>query len=399
MAELSVRKRGSKWEYRFEMAAIDGKRKQKSKGGFRTKAEAVKAGNEALAIYNATGQIKPPESGMSYADFLDLWMEEHVKPTTKENTAAAYNNTIKVHIKPAIGQYRLSSLTHTTLQKIINDKSSQLSRSSLNLLKTVLKCSCKYAMVQKQFISTTPAANLELPRECAESAADIRAYSQKEIESFLKRLEGHTAWYVVMISLHTGMRIGEVYGLTWDDIDFDTQVISVQRNVVRGNRIDTPKRKKSIRKIPFGDTLAQVLHDMRIKQQEDELRLGEYYHYSYVSKSRDLIAAPKKSPCPDGAKRLDFVIRHDYGSFRSLSSVYNDIAKYTPDLRIHNIRHTHATVLAESGVPIKALADRLGHSDVSTTINMYVDNTDLMQAEAVHATEKAWANSGQMRAK
>lgn len=114
MAEVNTRKRGSKWEYRFETAKINGKRQQKSKGGFKTKKEALEAGTKALNEYNNTGLVFDP-SDMSLADYMDLWFEEYGRLNYKYNTLINYRGQIEHHIKPQLGAYKLSTLTPATI--------------------------------------------------------------------------------------------------------------------------------------------------------------------------------------------------------------------------------------------------------------------------------------------
>ena len=108
MASINVTKRGSTWQYRFEGAKVDGKRKQFSKSGFRTKKEALEAGTKALAEYNNAGVHFQP-SEISVADYLNYWIEEGATSFHKESTVITYKAYIKTKINPFIGNYRLSA--------------------------------------------------------------------------------------------------------------------------------------------------------------------------------------------------------------------------------------------------------------------------------------------------
>ena len=117
---VNVRKRGNFYQYQFEVAPIDGKRKQVTKSGFKTKAEAEKAGIKAYNEYDQTGHSFKP-STISYSDYLDYWMKEHCHVNLKYHTIQAYENIIKNHIKPRVGYYRLSQITTATLQEFVNN--------------------------------------------------------------------------------------------------------------------------------------------------------------------------------------------------------------------------------------------------------------------------------------
>ena len=140
MANVTIQKRGKYYQYKFETAKIDGKRKFASKSGFRTKAEAEKEGIKAFNEYMNTGHDFTP-SDMSYSDLLDYWLEKHCYINLKYHTIEAYSSIIKNHIKPNIGHYKLSLITRSTLQDFINkmyvDKS--FSKNFLNNIKRVIK--------------------------------------------------------------------------------------------------------------------------------------------------------------------------------------------------------------------------------------------------------------------
>ena len=109
------------YEYRFEVASIDGKRQWKSKSGFATKKEAREAGKIAQQAYEQIGQVVEP-SDMSYSDFLDLWVEKDCKLTCKKTTIEEYQKKIRLYLKPQLGSYRLKAITKDILQDIIKKK-------------------------------------------------------------------------------------------------------------------------------------------------------------------------------------------------------------------------------------------------------------------------------------
>lgn len=114
-----VRKRGSTWSYYFDLGKVDGKRKKKEKGGFRTKKEAEAALAKAINEYNHAGQVFEP-SDITVFDYLDQWYELYCKPNLKYNTQVSYLRIIEGHLKPAFGQYRLKAVTSAALQEYAN---------------------------------------------------------------------------------------------------------------------------------------------------------------------------------------------------------------------------------------------------------------------------------------
>lgn len=172
MANISTRKRGTKWEYYFEIAKAQGKRKRYSKRGFATKAEALKAGTQALAEYNASGTTFQP-SVMSFSDYLDYWLEKCAGVQLGKETVVSYSKKIKNHIKPALGAYYLKNLTSAALQDFINDEFNKgYSINSISVIKGILSSSLNYAVAPCQFIKSNPMAFVKMPGKRAIAKAE-----------------------------------------------------------------------------------------------------------------------------------------------------------------------------------------------------------------------------------
>lgn len=399
MSKVNARKRGKTWEYRFEIASVDGKRKQSTKGGFRTKADALKAGTDAAAKYNSCGQVVGFSNNTSYADYLSQWMNDYVRPNLKQSSMRNYRSVIDKHILPELGGYRISAITYSVLQQFINQKAADgLAKNTIHVILAVIKSSFKYAR-RAGLISMNPSLEIAVPKSASTGTKDIRAYSTDEILSFLKMLQGTTSYYAVMIAYHTGMRIGEISALTWDDIDLDKMVISVNKTLTVGEKglaIGSPKTITSIRSIPFGDDLKRTFRCMRRINMENEMYYGEYYYYNYLDSSGKIHQQSKV--LNTDLEKANFIFLRENGKLFTSKDVHMEIKKLTNgQLKFHNIRHTHATILIEENVPLKTVQQRLGHADISTTIDKYVDNTDSMKKTAVHAIEKAWTNGGQIK--
>ena len=161
MANVTVQKRGKYYQYKFEIASVDGKRKFLNKSGFKTKSEAEREGILAYNEYLNTGRsIKSNE--MSYSDFLDYWLDNYCKINLKYHTIEAYRNIVKNYLKPNLGFYKLSQITKLTLQDFLNKiyVEKAYSKNFLNNIRKVLKCSFNYA-VDNEYIKVNPAANLK----------------------------------------------------------------------------------------------------------------------------------------------------------------------------------------------------------------------------------------------
>ena len=156
MGQLRTRKRGSTWQYSFETAPVNGKRKSISKGGFRTKAEALAAGTTAMSEYNSSGQTFTPAE-VSVADYLDYWFENYCKMNLKYNTQLGYLYIMENRLKPHFGQYRLKSLTTAVIQEYVNQlKIDGLAKSSVLGILRVLSAAYEYAIEPLQYVRENP---------------------------------------------------------------------------------------------------------------------------------------------------------------------------------------------------------------------------------------------------
>ncbi len=433
MAKLNIRNRNKdkidkegkpkapNWEYRFEAAKIDGKRKHISKAGFKTKKEAEIAGTKALAEYNNAG-LKFEPSEMSYADYLDFWFDNYVKMSCKYNTQISYNQIIESHLKPALGMYKLKSLTPIMIQDYVNKKFvSGLKKSTLIGIMSVLSGSLKYAVLPAQLIQSSPAEYITYPKLTSQRTETNRTIiSVEDFNKMIERFEkGNPFRYALLIGFYTGLRIGEVYALTWDDIDFKEKTLEVNKLVYKRNYgvdvrqvvKDKGKREEksawyfgdtktvaSNRKIKIGDALIAELREYRKFQLEQQLIYGEYYTNIYQKEENDekgntiyrLIEVEKSVPVTLPIANL--ILRKENGQYSTTDSFKYAARVIHYDLGIkfnfHSLRHTHATKLIESGVSPKAVQARLGHENIETTLNTYAHNTESMEQDAVDAFEK-----------
>ena len=164
MGQLRTRKRGNKWEYNFEGATVAGKRKTISKSGFRTKAEAITAGTQAMNEYYNFGQTFSP-TGISIFDYLDYWFDIHCKLNLKYNTQLGYIQLIENHLKPTFGHYKLKSLTAASVQEYINQlRIRGLARSSVIGILSVLNTAYEYAIEPLGYVKENPCQRVKMPR-------------------------------------------------------------------------------------------------------------------------------------------------------------------------------------------------------------------------------------------
>ena len=435
MAKLNVRNRNreqldkdgklkpANWEYRFEGAKIDGKRKHISKAGFKTKKEAEIAGTKALAEYNNAGLTFEPTE-ISVADYLDYWLNNYCKMNIADSTYVAYKNIIHNHFKPRIGHYKLKAVNTLILQEMINDiyVNRGFTKSFMKNILKVMKGSFKYAYVTAKLIQTDPASDVSLPNMSSDSEAEeIIILTKDDVNRILERFKGYPAtYYAILTSYYTGLRVSEVYGLTWDCIDFQKKKLKVNKivkKIEREGKVSDGKRKRGVRgkattrwyfgtcktpssyrTIDIGDTLLSALKEYKEWQEQNEAEYGELYLKQYLKDERTETNRKVQRIIP--MQELDFEIplERTYPIFIKENGEFHgsDTIKYASKVtnyelgikfNFHALRHTHATMLIEAGVPVKAVSDRLGHGNVRTTLETYVHVTDRMRNDAVDKFE------------
>lgn len=214
------------------------------------------------------------------------------------------------------------------------------------------------------------------------------------------------------------MRVSEVYGLTWDCIDFENKTLTINKNIIKKNQYGLPKRRnitkghsvgvwyygdcknqQSRRKISIGDTLIKALKEYKKEQEENKKFYGDSYLYYYekkvlndITKKEETKLIEAKGELEVALPKAELVFVKDNGQFLGTDSPKYAFKVIHYELginsRFHDFRDTHATRLIENGADIKAVSQRLGHSTIQTTYNIYVRVTNKMETETVNRFEE-----------
>lgn len=409
MSKVNIRKRNKYYEYRIEIAKVDDKRKWISKSGFKTKQEAEEAGIQAYNEYLSAG-VPFKSCNMSYSDYLDYWMENYCKNNLKYNTINTYEIIIRKYLKPFIGKYKLSTITSVALNNFMNNIVNNYNHSRnyyKNILK-VLKGSFRDACNLYGFIKYNPALTLRLPK-IEQYSEDVKhVYTEEEIKLILERFKDNITFICAFLTAYfTGLRTGEVFALTWDDINLKEGVISVKNSVYDKPKdykgrwyLGTTKTKTGVRKIYIGNILKEVLKSY--KQRQDYLKeiYGSQYKYYYledIENDNGKVIEKRIVLTEANKEKINLIFTKDDGTY-----VGTDITKY-PYKVIHNelgikkcrfydLRGTFATKLASNGTLMQDVSDLMGHTDPTITQKYYISSNEDSKKEAINNLDEIFSD-------
>ena len=361
--------RAKPWAYVLELGDDDaGRRKQTWRSGFRTKREATAAMQAELGRRQAGSHIEP--TTLIVDRFLsDQWLPGLVK--IRPSTVRSYRGHIDLYLSPAFAGTRLSGLTTPMINQVYADlqngnghRGRPLAASTIRRVHATLHSALADA-VRWRLIPYNSAHGAQLP---SVARAEMQVWSGEELGGFLNATADDPLAMLYRLIAHTGLRRGEAIGLRWSEVDLNIGTLTVVRqHVAVGYRVvqGEPKTRRGHRHIALDPGTAAHLAAHRRRQIERALALGlpgtaggfvfaradgSAYHPDYVSKHFDKLV-------------------HRTGLRR---------------IRLHDLRHTHATLGLAAGIPAKVMADRLGHSSVMLTLDTYSHVTPAMDHSAAN---------------
>jgi len=387
MAQVRTRKRGKTYSYIFEAGQVNGKRKVVEKGGFATKDAAYEAGVAAFTDWKH-GNIGIASERVTLSEFSTLWQTRKAKDI-RVNTRSSYKYIVSSKIIPYIGHYLIRDLTPAIIEGwITNLFNAGFSKGYIKECRMVLKSILDYAVYPGGLISFNPCLYIKVPKNAPTGIVKRVIISGVDYSELMKSYPpGHDMRVPVALFYHTGMRLGEVLGLTWDDIDFEQQTITINKQRIYSRegsikeKLDETKTEKSNRKIYVNDELLRELRQERIRQQEQEqgLDIGVFMDaegYCYVLSKSFALASKELTP-------VHLVCLTKRGRPTNRTTLSKCLRE--SGLNSHSFRHTQATRLAKAKVPPMTAARRLGHSNVDITLNLYTHDSDDMQKSAMEA--------------
>ncbi|WP_031405330.1 site-specific integrase [Geobacillus vulcani] len=370
-------KDGEKWMFKMDVG-IDpatGKRKTTTRRGFKTKKEAQLAAAKLYDEINNGGYVK--DTNILFKDFAQEWLAIYSE-TAKISTIRARKHELG-HLMRYFGNLKLKDVTRKMYQDMLLDlKKKGYADNTLDGIHTTGRMIFKKAM-ELELINSNPTEYAKVPKQkktvedIERGNKDMKFLEKHELALFLKTAQEHglAMDYVVFSTLaYTGMRLGELLALQWKDINFKEHTIAITktlyspRNNERYYQLLPPKTQGSIRTIKVDPNIISLLKKHKAEQNEIKLQMGELYH--------DLgFVFARPSGFPEVPKKIELRMKR-------LLRIANIHKRVTP----HSLRHTHTSLLIEAGVGIKEIQQRLGHTDIETTMNIYAHLTKDLEERA-----------------
>ncbi|MCK6203978.1 tyrosine-type recombinase/integrase [Bacillus infantis] len=348
------RKRGNKWSFTMDAGRdpLTGKRKQVTRSGFKTKKE---ASEEAARITSELKTGEYQETSIRFSDVVTLWLEEK-ETNCRPSTLYSYKRALKAQIMPEFEKKIVSNIkpidVHNFYQKLLKNG---LTTKYISYVDGILKQILDKA-VSFEIINSNPAKKTKRPKV---QKVKQESWTVDQANTFLAAAKLTAKHYIAYyLALHTGMRIGEILGLKWSDIQ--NKQIHVQRTITLQEgryTLGDPKTYSSNRFIPISDETASALEEHKKNQKNNPL---------------DLVVCTSK-----GNIMWPYTLRYQMKSLCEKLDL--------PLIRFHDLRRTHTSILMDLGVNPKVISERLGHSNVDITFNIY---TDTYEKQHVEATKK-----------
>ena len=329
----------------------------------RTKKEVKQKTKEAEIAFLQNGSTRFQASNITtYKELASLWWESY-KHTVKPNTQLNVRRLLDNHILPLFGSYKLDKLTTPLIQNEVNklaDKTNKGEEGAFlyyDSLHALNKRILQYGVVM-QAIPFNPAREVILPRNTQKAKREkVKHFENQELKKFLDYLDSLNLnkfryYYentLYKFLLATGCRINEALALSWSDIDLDNAVVHITKTLNYKQETNSPKSKASLRDIDIDQATVSMLKQYRLRQTKEAWKIG---------KSESIVFS-------------DFI--HEYPNNRTLQTRLRTHFKRAnvTNIGFHGFRHTHASLLLNSGIPYKELQHRLGHSTLSMTMDIY----------------------------
>ena len=371
----SIKKSGSTWGFVLDLGRQDGRRQQVRKRGFRTKKDTQTALNDALAELQHGTYVRPQR--ITFGSFLDDWLATLAIAGRRPTTIAGYRREIRIHIKPALGELELQQITAVDLDRLYAQLASvgspdgrgALSKNSIRKVHVLIGTALGNAEL-KGLVQRNVARVASPPSARSAKAPEMTCWTPEQLRTFLNfvAVDSHHAPMLRLAAL-TGLRRAELCGLRWLDVDLDNARLVVRQAITTVDHepcLGDVKTTRSRRVIDLDATTVSVVRSQRSHQLEERLRAGPAWTDTGLVFTM-----------PDGRGWHPDVITRAFARLVERSGL--------PRIRLHDLRHTHATHLLAAGTNVRVTSERLGHASVAFTLDVYGHVLPGQQADAAAA--------------
>lgn len=367
-------RKDGRWEARYTVGRDPGTGKQIQRSVYGSTQKEVAQKLKEITVDIDKGIYTEP-SRLTVEGWLDIWLSEYVEPSCKPLTYSTYESRIREHIKPALGKVKLSSLNTAQIQKLCNDLSRRekpLAPKSIKNVHGILHKALTQA-VELKYIPNNPADFVKLPRI---EKKEMKPLTESEIAAFLEEIEnGEPLARLFKVTLFTGMREGEICGLSWDAVNFRDGTITVKQQLQKGKEkgsehyIAATKndRARTITVAPF---VMSVLQEQFKEQRKEHLAAG----LAWQNEWNLCFTYPNGGYIPPQT-----ALKH----FKKIAAKIG-----RPDARFHDLRHTYAVTSLQEGDDIKTVQQNLGHATASFTLDVYGHVSEKMKQESAARMER-----------
>lgn len=329
--------------------------------------------------------FRTPADKITFGEYVtERWLPlqaARLRPSTFDS----YRKNLELHVIPAIGRIPLQRLEPEDLDTLYakllgsgrRDGKGGLSVKTVRSIHLVIHKALKDAL-RKGSVVRNVADAADPPKLSSAKRPEIKVWTAEELRAFLDLIGSHRLHPAFHLSSHTGMRRGEILGLRWSDVDFDAARLSVRHAVISVDykiHLSDVKTGSGRRTIDLDDETLAVLRRWRKQQAEERLAIGG------ARRTDDLVFCH-----PDGRPIHPDVFSQVFDRAVARSGL--------PVITLHDLRHTHATLLLKAGVPVKVVSERLGHASPAFTMSVYQHVIPGMQAEAAAIFAQAIAQAG-----
>lgn len=375
----NITKIKDKYGFRVVLFYLDETNKTIQKAGFKTKKEANESRNKIIGeLHNGTFII---EEKMTVAKFFTYWLEEEMKPRVAYSTYYNFNNIIQKYVIPKIGKVKMIELNRAHIQKLYNEVSSQY-KSTAKVCKSIINLAMKYAL-RKQIISYNIALNINLPQDVKTQPYRTRTIdvtktlTEEQVKILIEGSAESSVHIYILFATMLGLRISEIRGLKYSDIDYVKRTIKIQRQL--GYKPNTPSEeipkgkltKQEIKPKTFSSYRELEIPDLLFESILEERKLYE--------KNRSRRINDKTYPFID----KDYICSSTYGNPRSKDFHYQEFKRllnelHLPNIRFHDLRSTYCTILVKNEFNTKAISKMMGHASEIISIDVYTDTSAII---------------------